>query len=492
MRFLTGDTPTAQFLRDRLVFHIVPMLNPDGVIMGNYRTGFAGCDLNRQFQRPNFVLHPTVTALKALISRVWKEHELVAFLDLHAHSKQKCVFMYGPHYPLHNEKYYKMRVLPRLICGKSPLFRYNSCKFRNERSKRKAARLVIWKEFKLANSYTVEASFYGYLNAERVTIPFSEDLLLGAGQAIAEGISEYIHLQDAELLEKDKRRIKRKNRKPKPSPKPNNPQDSSIDLPPLEKPHETDTIDDIVEEIKEEEPGIEPAELEESDSSDGDSSEDDLEQADQKELHQKIAEVMEEFSELTTNQKAIRSGKGKTKGKKPEKAAEVETRSHLEQYFSKAGMDRRRTRPKSKGRALVPKVYDPSQLSNPGPSYRSVSLKSKDGLLRQPTQKELSRRGIHKGYIDTTLSTPAKLPNELSTRLSAWLRRRLPQTARRGSRDSEELEEHSVISECKPLSPIPPIRPIRFGSVHDHRPRKTPPRPQLTRQLSINLSQAEG
>ena len=129
---------------------------------------------------------------------------------------------------------------------------------------------MIWKEFKLANGYTVEASSYGFLNAERVTVPFSVDLLLDAGQAIAEGISEYIHLQDGELLEKYKRRIKRKSRQSKPTPKPTNPQDSSLDLPPLEKPHEIDTIDDIVEEIKEELPVIESAELEESDSSDGD------------------------------------------------------------------------------------------------------------------------------------------------------------------------------------------------------------------------------
>jgi murein tripeptide amidase MpaA len=25
------------------------MVNPDGVILGNYRTGMAGCDLNREF-----------------------------------------------------------------------------------------------------------------------------------------------------------------------------------------------------------------------------------------------------------------------------------------------------------------------------------------------------------------------------------------------------------------------------------------------------------
>ena len=31
----------------RLIFVIVPMMNVDGVIFGNYRTGCAGRDLNR-------------------------------------------------------------------------------------------------------------------------------------------------------------------------------------------------------------------------------------------------------------------------------------------------------------------------------------------------------------------------------------------------------------------------------------------------------------
>jgi len=34
-------------LRDLYVFKIVPMLNPDGVIIGNYRCSLVGDDLNR-------------------------------------------------------------------------------------------------------------------------------------------------------------------------------------------------------------------------------------------------------------------------------------------------------------------------------------------------------------------------------------------------------------------------------------------------------------
>lgn len=39
----------ASHLRDTLVFKIVPMINPDGVVCGNYRTSFIGKDLNRLY-----------------------------------------------------------------------------------------------------------------------------------------------------------------------------------------------------------------------------------------------------------------------------------------------------------------------------------------------------------------------------------------------------------------------------------------------------------
>ena len=45
-----------QYLRSHYVFKLVPMLNPDGVIVGNYRTSLVGVDLNRVFKAPIQVL----------------------------------------------------------------------------------------------------------------------------------------------------------------------------------------------------------------------------------------------------------------------------------------------------------------------------------------------------------------------------------------------------------------------------------------------------
>jgi hypothetical protein len=58
--YLTGPSLDAAILRDNFVFKIIPMLNPDGVIVGNYRCSLAGSDLNRNYIAPLRKLHPTI------------------------------------------------------------------------------------------------------------------------------------------------------------------------------------------------------------------------------------------------------------------------------------------------------------------------------------------------------------------------------------------------------------------------------------------------
>ena len=64
IKYLLGDSHQAKQLRKRVVFKIIPMSNPDGVIAGNYRTSMSGHDLNRRYHEPDSRLHPTVCAIK--------------------------------------------------------------------------------------------------------------------------------------------------------------------------------------------------------------------------------------------------------------------------------------------------------------------------------------------------------------------------------------------------------------------------------------------
>ncbi len=45
--YIVSMTEGARLLRDKYVFKIIPMLNLDGVIIGNYRCSLSGQDLNR-------------------------------------------------------------------------------------------------------------------------------------------------------------------------------------------------------------------------------------------------------------------------------------------------------------------------------------------------------------------------------------------------------------------------------------------------------------
>lgn len=55
------------------------MLNPDGVIVGNYRTSLAGVDLNRVYKYPEDILFPTVYHTKNLIQEFMNERKVRQF-----------------------------------------------------------------------------------------------------------------------------------------------------------------------------------------------------------------------------------------------------------------------------------------------------------------------------------------------------------------------------------------------------------------------------
>lgn len=117
LEFLCGSSPAAQYLRRRVVFKVVPMLNPDGVVAGNYRTGLSGKDFNREFLNPDKFIFPEIIALKDLVIKEKREFKsnLLLFLDFHGHSIKKNVFMYGPEFPITERHYYESKILPKLL-----------------------------------------------------------------------------------------------------------------------------------------------------------------------------------------------------------------------------------------------------------------------------------------------------------------------------------------------------------------------------------------
>lgn len=93
--YLLGDCSEAVQLRQCFIFKIIPMLNPDGVINGNYRTNLSGVDLNRHWGNPDMLNHPTIFQTKVMVQKIKKTRPVCMIIDLHGHSHREGVFFYG-------------------------------------------------------------------------------------------------------------------------------------------------------------------------------------------------------------------------------------------------------------------------------------------------------------------------------------------------------------------------------------------------------------
>ena len=126
MDFLTDvNSAEAELLRQHFVFKIIPMLNPDGVINGNYRCSLAGCDLNRRWKRPDKLLHPTIYYSKTLIKRLHKERGVIFYCDFHGHSRKRNTFVYGCNDADEPER---TRLFPMILSKICPFFSFSSSK----------------------------------------------------------------------------------------------------------------------------------------------------------------------------------------------------------------------------------------------------------------------------------------------------------------------------------------------------------------------------
>ena len=182
--FLVSDSRVAKLLRKHYVFKIVPMLNPDGVRYGNYRCSTLGVDLNRRWESPNRLMHPTVYHTKKMMQAFAEWHNLVMFCDFHGHSCKRGVFAYGCSKRScdleDRKKSILARMVPILLSQKNPIFSFRDCHFRMDKSKESTARVVLFKELKVVNSYTIEASFFGPKSGTSFTPPRGDCHMLPA------------------------------------------------------------------------------------------------------------------------------------------------------------------------------------------------------------------------------------------------------------------------------------------------------------------------
>ncbi|KAL4449715.1 hypothetical protein ABPG74_008088 [Tetrahymena malaccensis] len=160
MEFLTDpNDEQAAFLREHFIFKIIPMLNPDGVIHGNYRCSLSGVDLNRQWSNPSRELHPTIYFAKNAIIKYCTERKCRFLCDFHGHSKKMNSFFYGNPY---EEDPYLPKLIPMECQNTNKGIDFRSCTFKLTPDKESTFRQALLNEIpENPFIYTFEASFYG-------------------------------------------------------------------------------------------------------------------------------------------------------------------------------------------------------------------------------------------------------------------------------------------------------------------------------------------
>ncbi|XP_033338745.2 uncharacterized protein LOC117227533 [Megalopta genalis] len=190
--FLTGESNQAKALRERFVFKLVPMLNPDGVIVGNNRCSLSGKDLNRQYRTVMRESYPSVWHTKLMIRRLLEECGVAIYCDLHGHSRKHNVFAYGcegkrsgPQTRLSEQ------VFPLMLHkNAADKFSFENCKFHMEKGKEGTGRVVVW-SMGVQNSYTMEASMGGSVIGSRSGTHFSTQDYEQIGKVFCETLLDF-------------------------------------------------------------------------------------------------------------------------------------------------------------------------------------------------------------------------------------------------------------------------------------------------------------
>ncbi|XP_013803908.2 cytosolic carboxypeptidase 6-like [Apteryx mantelli] len=195
--FLVSQHPIAKVLRDHLVFKIAPMLNPDGVYLGNYRCSLMGFDLNRHWANPSPWAHPTLHGVKQLIVQMYNNPKinLEFYIDIHAHSTMMNGFMYGNIFE-DEERFQRQAVFPKLLCQNAEDFSYSSTSFNRDAVKAGTGRRFLGGLLNdTSYCYTLEVSFYSYVvGGTTSAVPYTEEAYMKLGRNVARTFLDYYRL----------------------------------------------------------------------------------------------------------------------------------------------------------------------------------------------------------------------------------------------------------------------------------------------------------
>ncbi|KAM7361346.1 cytosolic carboxypeptidase 6 isoform 2-T2 [Cochliomyia hominivorax] len=194
LEFLLSNHNIAKVLRENFVFKIVPMVNPDGVFLGNNRCNLIGQDMNRIWNVATEFSHPEIYAIKNMLKEIDNSdsYQIDFVIDLHAHTSLHGCFIYGNTYE-DVYRYERHLVFPRLFAANAPDYASNNMMFNTDEKKSGCARRFCCERLSdTVNAYTLEISMGGfYLKDGKTVALYNEEGYYRCGRNLARTFLQY-------------------------------------------------------------------------------------------------------------------------------------------------------------------------------------------------------------------------------------------------------------------------------------------------------------
>lgn len=198
LKFIVSQDPRAESLRRSFVFKIIPILNPDGVFRGFYRTDTKGQNLNRFYTSPLPQDHPTIFGSKELFTYYQELYEVFLYVDLHGHAAKKGCFVYGNYLDFKDQ--IETCLFAKLMTLNCPNFDLQACNFtesnmrakdkRDGLSKEGSGRVAFFKQTGIIRCYTLECNYNTGKVVNKVSEP-DDDINDTGSQVYQNGVPKY-------------------------------------------------------------------------------------------------------------------------------------------------------------------------------------------------------------------------------------------------------------------------------------------------------------
>ncbi|XP_075991783.1 cytosolic carboxypeptidase 6-like [Anticarsia gemmatalis] len=189
--YLLTTSEKAVALRNNIVLEVVPMLNPDGVFLGNQRSDLLGSDPNRSWNRTTSYAHPALMAVQDLVRKLTTEKnvQLDFIIDLHADISHEGVFVRGNSYD-DVYRFERQAVLPKFLGSRIEAWRPEACHFNADQVVAGSARRAL--PTGAVDAYSLLVSLGGRrLSPRGPYIHYTEDAYGKIGRSLAKALCDY-------------------------------------------------------------------------------------------------------------------------------------------------------------------------------------------------------------------------------------------------------------------------------------------------------------